>query len=52
MPYEEAKSWMLKALEPMGEEYLNVVKEGLDNRWVDVYENKGNVQADIHPVDI
>ena len=41
MPYEEAKSWMLKALEPMGEEYLNVVKEGLDNRWVDVYENKG-----------
>ena len=31
----------LKALEPMGEEYLNVVKEGLENRWVDVYENKG-----------
>ncbi|HEB2389116.1 TPA: oligoendopeptidase F [Staphylococcus aureus] len=41
MPYEEAKEWMLKALEPMGEEYLNVVKEGLNNRWVDVYENKG-----------
>lgn len=41
MPYDEAKDWMLKALEPMGEEYLNVVKEGLDNRWVDVYENKG-----------
>ncbi|EHJ06918.1 oligoendopeptidase F, partial [Staphylococcus simiae CCM 7213 = CCUG 51256] len=41
MPYEEAKEWMLKALEPMGEEYLEVVKEGLDNRWVDVYENKG-----------
>ncbi|MCJ1662510.1 oligoendopeptidase F [Staphylococcus sp. NRL 18/288] len=41
MPYKEAKDWMLKALEPMGEEYLNVVKEGLDNRWVDVYENKG-----------
>ena len=30
MPYEEAKEWMLKALEPMGEEYLNVVKEGLN----------------------
>lgn len=41
MPYEEAKEWMLKALEPMGEEYLDVVKEGLNNRWVDVYENKG-----------
>ncbi|WP_317954970.1 oligoendopeptidase F [Staphylococcus haemolyticus] len=41
MPYEKAKEWMLKALEPMGEEYLDVVKEGLNNRWVDVYENKG-----------
>ena len=26
MPYE-AKEWMLKALEPMGEEYLDVVKK-------------------------
>ena len=52
MPYEEAKSWMLKALEPMGEEYLNVVKEGLENRWVDVYENKVNVQAATHQVRI
>lgn len=41
MPYDEAKDWMLKALAPMGEEYLNVIKEGLDNQWVDVYENKG-----------
>ncbi|ANZ33790.1 oligoendopeptidase F [Staphylococcus carnosus] len=41
MPYDEAVDWMLKALEPMGDEYLEVVKEGLNNRWVDVYENKG-----------
>ncbi|MCU5745991.1 oligoendopeptidase F [Staphylococcus sp. SQ8-PEA] len=41
MPYEEAKEWMLEALKPMGEEYLEVIKEGLNNRWVDVYENKG-----------
>ncbi|BFL78982.1 oligoendopeptidase F [Staphylococcus hominis subsp. novobiosepticus] len=41
MPYDEAKEWMLKALEPMGKEYLDVVKEGLNHRWVDVYENKG-----------
>ncbi|MDE9799829.1 oligoendopeptidase F [Staphylococcus delphini] len=41
MPYDEAVEWMLKGLEPMGEEYLNVIKEGLNNRWVDVYENKG-----------
>ena len=30
-----------KSLEPMGKEYLDVVKEGLNHRWVDVYENKG-----------
>lgn len=39
--YEEAKAWMLKSLEPMGPEYTDVIKEGLTNRWVDVYENKG-----------
>ncbi|MGO1989718.1 M3 family oligoendopeptidase, partial [Mammaliicoccus vitulinus] len=41
MPYEEAKDWMVKALQPMGKEYIEVVEEGLNNRWVDVYENKG-----------
>ena len=41
MPYEEAKDWMVKALQPMGEEYMKVVHEGLNNRWVDVFENKG-----------
>jgi oligoendopeptidase F len=39
--YEEAKEYMLKALAPLGEEYLSIVKEGLENRWVDVRENKG-----------
>lgn len=39
--YEEAKAWMLKSLEPMGSEYTDVIKEGLTNRWVDVYENRG-----------
>ncbi|MCH4985026.1 oligoendopeptidase F [Macrococcoides goetzii] len=39
--YEEAKDWMLASLEPMGSEYIEVIKEGLTNRWVDVYENKG-----------
>ncbi|MGV2928054.1 oligoendopeptidase F [Macrococcus capreoli] len=39
--YEEATEWMLKSLEPMGKEYTDVITEGLTNRWVDVYENKG-----------
>jgi oligoendopeptidase F len=39
--YNEAKDLILKGLEPMGEEYLSVLKEGFENRWVDVQENKG-----------
>ncbi|MCA1034312.1 oligoendopeptidase F [Bacillus infantis] len=41
IPYDEAKDYVLKGLEPLGEEYLSVLKEGFENRWVDVHENKG-----------
>ncbi|WP_147533249.1 oligoendopeptidase F [Bacillus marasmi] len=41
IPYNEAKDIILKGLAPLGEEYVNVLKEGFDNRWVDVHENKG-----------
>ncbi|MGI6216099.1 MAG: oligoendopeptidase F [Coriobacteriales bacterium] len=39
--YEQACDIILKALEPMGEDYLSMVREGLENRWIDVYENPG-----------
>lgn len=39
--YEEAKQYLLKGLAPLGEEYVSIVKEGLENRWVDVRENVG-----------
>jgi oligoendopeptidase F len=39
--FEEAKELALKALAPMGEEYLALIKEGFDNRWIDVRENEG-----------
>lgn len=39
--FEEAKETALKALAPLGEDYLKTIKEGFDNRWIDVYENKG-----------
>lgn len=41
IPYEEAKDLILKGLAPLGEDYSNVLKEGFENRWVDVHENKG-----------
>lgn len=41
IPYEEASQTMLESFHPLGEEYVSIVQEGLDNRWVDVRENKG-----------
>ena len=39
--YEEAKETILKALAPLGEDYIALLKEGFANRWIDVYENEG-----------
>ena len=39
--YEEAKEIILKALKPLGEEYLSIVQKAFDERWIDVYENEG-----------
>lgn len=41
IPYEEAKGTMLKSFAPLGEEYVSIATKGLENRWVDVVENKG-----------
>ena len=39
--YEQAKEWIIEAVEPLGESYRDRLAEGLDSRWVDVYENRG-----------
>lgn len=39
--YEQACEIILEALKPMGEEYLALVRKGLSERWVDVYETPG-----------
>jgi oligoendopeptidase F len=39
--YDEAKEIVLKGLAPLGEQYQQVLKEGFENRWVDIQENKG-----------
>ncbi|MDE3838231.1 oligoendopeptidase F [Bacillus methanolicus] len=39
--YDEAKDIIVKGLAPLGEDYVNVLKEGFENRWIDVHENKG-----------
>lgn len=39
--FEDAKETVLKALAPLGEDYVAKVREGFENRWIDVYENEG-----------
>lgn len=54
--YDEAKELVLRALAPLGPEYLSVVRKAFDERWIDVYptvaKNSGaysNTVYDIHP---
>ena len=39
--YKEACQKAKEALAPLGEEYLAVVNQAFENRWIDVVENKG-----------
>lgn len=39
--YDEAKEIMLKAFAPLGEEYVKVIKQAYNERWIDVYPSTG-----------
>lgn len=39
--YEQAKETVKASLKPLGEDYLNVLQQGFDDSWIDVYENEG-----------
>ena len=45
VPYEEAKEITLKGLKPLGDEYLSVLRQGYERRWIDVYENQGKTSG-------
>lgn len=39
--FEQAKETVLEALQVLGEDYTDTLKEGFEKRWIDVYENEG-----------
>ena len=41
IPIEQAKQTVYDALYPLGEDYRKILKEGFENRWIDVYPNEG-----------
>lgn len=55
IPYNDAKQTIYEALAPLGEDYRTILKEGFENRWIDVYQNIGkrsgaySAGAAVHP---
>ena len=55
IPFAEAKQTLYDSLAPLGEDYRKVLKEGFENRWIDVYQNEGkrsgaySAGAAVHP---
>ncbi|MCK5129348.1 MAG: oligoendopeptidase F [Clostridiales bacterium] len=44
--YEQSCDMVLEALTPLGEEYMTILKQGLDSKtWIDLYENKGKTSG-------
>ncbi|HLQ84127.1 MAG TPA: oligoendopeptidase F [Pseudogracilibacillus sp.] len=39
--YKEAQEQVLKSLQPLGDDYTEIIKEAFNNRWIDVEENVG-----------
>jgi len=42
VPYRQAVDWICEGMAPLGEEYVRILRHGaLEERWVDIYPNKG-----------
>lgn len=39
--FDEAKEIVKRGLAPLGEDYQELLQEGFDHRWIDIYENTG-----------
>ncbi|HHV58716.1 MAG TPA: oligoendopeptidase F [Clostridiaceae bacterium] len=43
--YEQALDMVTEGLSPMGDEYINYLKEAFKSGWIDVYENEGKTSG-------
>jgi len=42
VPYRQAVDWICEGMAPLGDEYVSILRRGaLEERWVDIYPNKG-----------
>lgn len=56
IPYEKALKMVMEGIAPLGDDYAQKMKEGLNSGWIDVYENEGKTSGayswgayDTHP---
>ena len=55
IPFEQAKQTVYEGVAPLGDDYRAILKQGFENRWIDVYENVGkrggaySAGAAVHP---
>jgi len=55
IPYEEACQTVVEAMAPLGEEYQSLLRKGMNEGWIDVYQNVGkrsgaySAGAHVHP---
>jgi oligoendopeptidase F len=55
--YNDAKAMILAAMQPLGKDYVNILEEAFNNRWIDVYPTPGKRSGayssgsayDVHP---
>ena len=40
-PFDDAKETVIKALSILGDKYIEILKKGINDRWIDVYPGKG-----------
>jgi oligoendopeptidase F len=46
VPYAQAVDWISEGMKPLGDEYVQTLRRGcLEERWVDIYPNKGKTQG-------
>ena len=43
--FNDAVEIMLNALSPLGDEYINILKNGIKDGWIDIYENEGKTSG-------
>ena len=43
--FDQAKDMLVEGLKPLGSDYIKILEEGFQKKWIDVYENEGKTSG-------